>query len=170
MPTEVLTLREMTVSFLDGTAVTPQELEFVMGDGNATIKYGNNYNYRLNRGKIAGGSVTRGDDMPMEVSLIGEFVGFKARGDLLADMSPTEFLDGGNGDVSLVSTGANECDPFACDIMIEQVRDSDCDPGYEPEVTMLNEFRADSVDVDLKAGTMNISGKCFTTRPVSTRA
>lgn len=163
-------LRNCTVKFLDG-AGTPAELTLYIDDGNVQVTTANQYNRRMNRGKVAGGFVTKGDDVPMELSINARFLGFKSIGAGAANLSIQEFLDGGDGTTTLVSTADEECEAFCVDVEIEEGADPDCPaiPAVNPELAIYPKFRAESLQVDYKTGMINLSGFCFATRPTATR-
>lgn len=158
-------LKDATIKLVDGTG-TPVKIEIMMDDGTLTVNTARNVEYKMNRGKLDDNTdIREGDDVPMEVSITGRMDGFLAAASGNANLTPFEFLAGGG---TLVSTG-DACQPFACDIEITMAHPNGCDPGHDPELIILPEFRYETRNIDFKAGTLQVSGKCKATEPEVTR-
>ena len=143
-----------------------EAIEVTIGDGNFTWTENRSIEYTLNRGKIdaANGGVAReGDDQPISVSfdiLWDEYIV-----DGAGSVTPVEALkqEGAQGS-SWVSSDLDSCTPYAVDLQL--IRNlGDCFTGtnqYEKYVFV--SFRYESIDHDVDAGTMSVSGTCQATR------
>lgn len=152
-------LKKCTITLSDGDT-TPTEVEVKIGEGNLTYTEARTIEYNLERGALSGGTVREGDEVPVDVSMdfVWEYI------TSTTGSSIVEMIKGGD---SLVSTDADACQPYACDITIL----------YEPtptscgdkETILLSDFRWESLDHDLSAGTISCSGKCNITEATVTR-
>jgi hypothetical protein len=167
MARQIYSLKDATIKLKDGTTPTAKEVEILMDDGSISITESRNIEYKMNRGVLGADTAVReGDDVPMEISITGRMDGYKGESALL--LTPNEFIKNNHGSITLVTTG-DECAPYACDILIEFAHPDGCDPGYDPELVELPEFRWEQCVVDIKAGTVQISGKCKAKTPTVTR-
>ena len=156
----------LTQNESSGAAVTvgPNILKVKVGEGNLTFNAKRNMIYVREKRSIVDGFVMTGDDEPMDVKLdmIWEFLSSDT-GD-----PPTmeeAILNEGNA-AGWVTSGANPCEPYAIDI--EVIYTPPC-AGVDAERIVLAEYRWESLDHDLKAGTLATSGKCKILTPVATR-
>ncbi|MBF84040.1 MAG: hypothetical protein CL489_06130 [Acidobacteria bacterium] len=158
-------LKNATIKFLDGTAVTPQELELKVDDGNITFQSQREIEYVLNRGKLD--STREGDEVPMSVSINLRWDEIRAS---TADshMSPYEFITGENKGSAVVSTGA-DCEPLAIDIQVVLGLDACSGSNVEDETIVFTQFRYESIDGDASNGTLSVQGRCNAKHPTSTR-
>lgn len=161
--TRSIDLKDCTIKFIDGTAVTPLEITIPIEEGNLTFTRARNVEYRSNRGTL--GTTRLGDEVPCELTIEMGFRHWTATtGD---NGTPVDFLTQEGESASNVSTGGN-CQPYAIDIEVT-IDNSDCDT-IEDEVLTFSEFRYESIGGDLKAGTLNVSGKCLAVGPTSVRS
>lgn len=129
-------------------------LEVKIGEGNCTYNEQRTMEYVLDRGELD--NVREGDDVPMDVSLdfVWEFLSSISGAD-----TPTieeVFKNEGNAS-SWESSDSDTCRPFAVDLEIEHI--PPCG-GEEPEIVTLPDFRWESLNHDLRAATVAVSGKC----------
>ena len=144
--------------------VGPNILTVKVGEGNLTFNAKRNMIYVREKRSIVDGFVMTGDDEPMDVKLdmIWEFLSSDT-GD-----PPTmeeAILQQGNA-AGWITSGADPCEPYAIDI--EVIYTPPC-AGVDAERIVLAEYRWESLDHDLKAGTLATSGKCKILTPVATR-
>lgn len=125
-----------------------------VGDGTLTFSEKRNMTYTLDRGVLD--EVKEGDEVPMEVKF--DFVWDYIKGSSVA-LSPPSVSDAlkKQGLASTwVSSDTDACKPYAVDLIVLYV--PQC-TGDQEEIT-LQDFRWESLDFDLKAGTVSCSGKC----------
>jgi hypothetical protein len=144
--------------------VGPNILKVKVGEGNLTFNAKRNMIYVREKRSIVDGFVMTGDDEPMDVKLdmIWEFLS----SDTAEPPTMEEaILNEGNA-AGWVTSGADPCEPFAIDI--EVIYTPPC-TGVKAERILLKEYRWESLDHDLKAGTLATSGKCKILTPVTSR-
>jgi len=153
-------LKYVTIKLVDGTTPTPNELEITIGEGNLTYTEARNIEYTLDRGNLD--EVREGDQGPVDVSidLVWEYL----RGSSASGALPTveeAFKKIGNA-AAWVSTDTDTCRPYAVDLVVTYAPvPASCG---DKEVITLPDFRYESLDHDLRAGTVSVSGKCNVTR------
>jgi hypothetical protein len=144
--------------------VGPNILKIKVGEGNLTFNAKRNMIYVREKRSITSGFVMTGDDEPMDVKLdmIWEFLS----SDTSDPPTPEEaFLNEGAAS-EWVTSGADPCEPYCIDI--EVVYTPPCS-GVKAERILLEEYRWEALDHDLKAGTLSTSGKCKILTPQKTR-
>jgi len=152
---------------VDDAVVTvgPNVLKVKMGEGNLTFSAKRAMTYVREKRSIVDGFVMTGDDEALDVKIDGiwEFL-TAATGD-----PPTieDALTQTGGAVNWVTSGEDPCEPYCVDI--EVVYTPPCS-GVDAERILLNEYRWEGLDHDLKAGTISTSGKCKILLPTKTRA
>lgn len=159
-------LKKSTIKFIDGTAITPNEITIKLDDGNITVQHGKNFEYILDRGVLD--AVREGDQIPLSLTVTGRFN--EIRSSTGTDISPYEFATKTGNGSSLVSTGAL-CDPYCIDVEITTSY-PDCDDGtdeVQDETETYPEFRADTIDIDMDAGTITFTGRCNVVHPTVAR-
>ena len=119
-------------------------IELVMGEGNLTYSEKRNMEYKLDRGKLD--DVRKGDEVPMDVKFDGKWEYIMGSANAFRDLRSE----------SGASSDTDTCRPRAVDIEITFA--PPCTGTYT-KVT-LPDFRWESMDWDLKAGTVSCSGKC----------
>jgi hypothetical protein len=154
-------LKKTTVTISDGDT-TPNTLTMKIGEGNATYTIARNIDYILDRGNLDG--VREGDQVPCALNIDAVYE-FYMSADAEA-ITPAEALQGIEGASDWVTTGADSCEPYAVDISIEY--DPDCG-ATKIETLTFSEFRWESLDFDISAGTISVAGNCNVVRPSSTR-
>lgn len=151
---------------VDNAVVTigPNVLKIKIGEGNLTFSSKRAMTYVRDKRSIINGFVMTGDDEPMDVKLdaIWEFLS----SDTNDPPTIEEALTQTGGAAGWVSSGADPCEPYASDIEI--VYTPPCS-GVKSERIFLREYRWESLDHDLKAGTINTSGKCKILLPEKSR-
>lgn len=148
-------LKNVTVTFQDGASAS---IEITFDEGNLTWSEAQEREYKLNRGlagKANGASVRNGDDTPMQVTINARFSFYNSD----TDIKPVQFLKNTPG--TLTSTDDDACAPYAVDIVLENSPACASD-----EILTFPDFRWETGDFDVRAGTVNITGRCNATEPV----
>jgi len=140
-------LKNMVLKVKDGAA-TPLEVEIKIGEGNLTYSEKKTIEYTLDRGVLD--EVREGDEVPVEVS-------FDLTWELLLGGDIKKIIKGNADGGTYKSTDADVCRPYACDIEI--VYTPPCATSLA-ETVVLPDFRQESIDSDLRAGTLSVTGKC----------
>ena len=146
-------LKNATIRIKDGGA---NSLTIKVGEGNLTFTESRNIEYTLDRGNID--EVRQGDQVPMDVRL--DFVWEYLKGASGSGATPTveDALKKRGAAAAWVSTDADTCRPYAVDLEIEYLpTPSTCG---DKETITLPDFRYESLDHDLRAGTVALTGKC----------
>jgi len=146
-------LKECLVKIKDGTPSTPNSLTIKVGDGTLTYSEKRNMEYSLDRGTLD--LVREGDEVPMDVAfdLVWEFL----KSSTSATPTPEEALKKTGAASDWESSSDDDCEPYAVDIVVEH--DPLCS-NEDLEIVTLPDFRWESLDHDLKAGTISCKGKC----------
>ena len=136
-------LKKATVKIKDRNGLN---ITVTIGEGNLTYTERRNIDYTLDRGILD--EVREGDEVPVEVSMDAtwEYID--------TDESPEKAMKGGIA--SWISSDTDACRPFAVDI--EVVYEPDCDSGSN-ETILLEDFRYEQIDHDLRGGTFSFSGR-----------
>jgi hypothetical protein len=147
----VIDLKNVTMTIQDGLGafitITFDEGNFTWSEARARI-------YVKNRGILS--TVKDGDETEMSVSFTARFSFYESD----TDIKPLQFLKN-KGPVLLTSTDDDPCAPFAVDIVLENT------PACETDETLtFPDFRWETGDFDVKAGTVSITGKCNATEPI----
>lgn len=131
----------------------PNELSVKVGEGNLTYSEKVNREYTRDRGALD--TVRNGDEEPVEVQLDAVWEWLRAS----TGATPTieDALKKRGVASAWASSSADACEPYAVDIEIHYVPDCGTE---ETEVILLEDFRYESLDHDLSAGTISVSGKC----------
>lgn len=156
----VIDIKDATIRLIDGTEPIPKTMSVKIGEGNLTYNETRNREYVLDKGQID--SVRDGDEAPLELSFdimweeISATVGsgiptvedaLKKRGDALA----------------WVTSGGDVCEPYAVDVELEidaGCVDANGVPVKDREIHTFPEYRYESLNHDLRAGTVATSGMC----------
>lgn len=156
-------LKDATIKIKDGTA-TPNELTVKVGEGNLTYSENRNIEYTLDRGVLD--EVREGDQVPVDVSL--DFVWDYLKGQTGSGTPTVEDVLKQRGEAAAwVSTDADTCRPYAVDIEVTYAP-SPVSCG-DMEIILLQDFRYETLDHDLRAGTVATSGRCNVTEATVTR-
>lgn len=152
-------LKDATIKILDGGTGTGQEsITVKLGDGNLTWSRRRNMEYIMDGGNLDG--VREGDQEPVELSLdaVWEFITASTGNTPTIEDALTQ-----SGEASSwVSSGADDCEPYAVDIEITY--NPNCG-SVGTETITFSEFRYEQIDHDLRAGTFAISGRCNEVAP-----
>lgn len=142
--------------------VYPNELEVKVGEGNLTYSEKVNREYTRNRGALD--TVRNGDEEPVEVQLDAVWEWLRAS---TGDTPTIEDALKKRGVASAwASSAADACEPYAVDVEIHYIPDCGSE---ETEMILLEDFRYESLDHDLSAGTISVNGKCNRTEATVTR-
>jgi len=153
-------IKNTELKLVDGTTPTANEIIIKVGEGNLTYSENRTIEYTLDRGRID--EVREGDEVPMDVSfdLLWEFI----TGNLdSAGVPPTveDVLKNQNNAATWISSDPDACRPFAVDVVVENVPNCGAGaPTQEQEFITLPDFRYETLDHDVRAGTIAVSGKC----------
>lgn len=161
----VIDLKNTTIKFVDG-AGTPNTITLNIGDGNITFSEKRNVEYRMNRGKLSGGKVRLGDEVPVDVSMDIEWEFLRSDSGGGEPVTPEEALKGVGAASGWTTTGADACEPYCIDIHIENL--ITCG-SVKDERIVFSEFRYEEINHDPKAGTLSVTGKCNEVSPTVTR-
>ena len=156
-------LKYATVTIVDGTAVTPLELEIKIGEGNLTWTETRNIEYILDRGLLD--EVREGDQAPVELSFDFNWSYLSGTGII---PSPNEALTQTGIASTWVSSDTDLCRPYAVDIVVLYIP-TNC-AASEQETITFADFRVESLAYDLREATIAASGKCNILRPTAVRA
>lgn len=160
-------LKDVTFKIRDGTAVTPLELTIKIGEGNLTYTEAVEREYTPDRGLLD--EVRDGDEQPLEVTF--DFVWEFIRGGLNTGDPPTveDALKNRGNAAAWISSDSDTCRPFAVDIVIEYVPDCGVGALGDQETFIFPDFRYDSLEHDIRAGTVSVTGRCNVTEATVTR-
>lgn len=159
---KAMDLKNCTVTFVDGTTPTPNELEIKMDEGNLQYSVRRNIEAKKDRGNLD--YLKEGDQEPMQVQLEGRFASVKSSsGD---PVTPQEFLYKTGAAAGYASTGP-VCAADTIDIVVEV--DHDCGTTVEDEIITFSDFAYEEVGGDFKAGTLSVQGICNAVVPSSVR-
>lgn len=156
-------LKRATIIIRDGST-PPNELEVKIGEGNLTYTEARNMEYNLDRGVLD--IVREGDQIPVDVSL--DFIWEYLKGSSGSGTPTVEDALKNRGEADdWESTDSDACQPYAVDLEIQ----------YSPlpvtcgdmEVILLSDFRWETLEHDLRAGTVATAGKCNVTEATVTR-
>jgi len=156
-------IKNCTIKFVDGTTPTANELIVKVGEGNLTWTEKRNILFIKDRGHLD--LVREGAQVPVDVSLsfVWQFLTTMS-GDTVP--TPEEVLKQTGLASSWVTTDSDTCRPYAIDIVLLDVLNCG---GTEDEKITLADFRYESLDHDLKAGTVSVTGKCNITSATAVR-
>lgn len=140
-----------------------RRLEIKVGEGNLTYDEKRNMEYKKDRGALD--TVREGDEEPIDVRLDIQWEWLSSAG---SDIVPTpeEVLKKEGLASTWESSSSDPCEPYAVDLVI--VYDPDCS-GIDGEMITLEDYRWESLNHDLKAGTLATSGKCNRTKATKER-
>lgn len=147
----------------DAITFLPIQIDITIGEGNLTYTETKNYDYLLDRGDLD--TVREGDAAPVEVNL--EFIYEFVRTGTGEAVTPVDALKGIGGASDWTSSSADLCEPYAVDLEIEYV--PPCGTS-ETETTVFPDFRHDSLEFDLSAATIAVTGRANVTQPTITRS
>ena len=169
----VKSLKNATLQLRDGSG-TQKVVTLKLGTGNVTWTENYGYEYETERGDIGLGTVRDADEQPVDLNVTTKWENIiydgndpdTAAGD--DSVTPYEALKGVDGASDWLTSGSDDCEPYACEVYIEF--DVTCvATGVLPEKVLFSEFRCESVAFDVSAGTLVFSGKSKQVRPVTVR-
>jgi hypothetical protein len=140
-----------------------RKLEIKIGEGNVTFTENTPHEYILDRGRLD--TVRLADEEPMDVSF--EFT-WEFLSAVSSSGTPTikEALKQLGEASDWETTSADPCEPYCVDIEINY--DPGCG-GDNTELIVLQQFRTNSLDHNLRDAQVSASGQCNVTGSVDTR-
>jgi hypothetical protein len=157
-------LKDVIIRIKDGTLPTALSIDVKIGEGNLTYTETVEREYTLDRGLLD--EVRNGDETPMDVSFDFTWVDISTRLETGAVATVEDALKNIGAAAAWVSSDSDPCRPYAVDIEVEYT--PPCSPG-EIETVLLEDFRYESLDHDLSAGTVSVSGRCNVTEATISR-
>lgn len=153
----LIDIKRSVIRFKDGTSPTPNELLVKVGEGNLTWTENRTIEYILDRGLID--EVREGDEVPVDVSFEfnWEYVTGSATSGALP--TPVDALKGTGNASSWLSSDPDQCAPYAVDVEVLYEPQCRKSAGIDNERTTLSDFRYESLDFDLRAATISVSGR-----------
>jgi hypothetical protein len=103
----------------------------------------------------SGTKVKEGNEVPVEVSL--EFVYEHVTTGTSEDITPVDAIKQVGSAVDWISSSTDQCEPYAVDLIVQH--DVPCGTTQDETLTF-SDFRWESLDFDLSAATISVSGKC----------
>jgi hypothetical protein len=154
----------LVVATTDDEVITfqPHQIEVRIGEGNFTYTDKVDRQYKKNRGRLD--TVRNGDEQQMDVAF--DFVWDHIIGATDDPITVEEALKGINNASNWVSSSADPCEPYAVDLVI--LYTPVC-TGVDAERIVFEDFRYESLDHNLKDGSVSSKGSCNRTLPVVTR-
>ncbi len=137
-------------------------IEVKIGEGTLTYTEKRNMEYRRDRGLL--NTVREGDEEPVEVSL--DFEWEFLRSSTGEAVTIEEALKQTGAAADWVSSSADVCEPYAVDIVVTYI--PPCDDA-DTEVIVLQDFRWETLDHNLKDGQISVKGNCNVKEAVVTR-
>jgi hypothetical protein len=154
----------LSASVLDNAVITvqPHQLEVKIGTGNLTWTEKRNIEYVRDRGALD--TVREGDEEPVEVKT--DFTWEFLKADTGNPPSVEDAVKQRGEAVGWTSSSDDACEPYAVDIEIWY--NPPCS-GEKDEQMLLEDFRWEQLDHNLKDGQVSMSGKCNVTEANVTR-
>jgi len=161
----VVDLRHADINLVDGTAITPLEVYLKIGEGTLTFTEARPLIYTTDRGRLD--EMMLDTPVPMAVTIDTTWIRIGSRttehdaDGSTATTTPTVDLVQAAlyGDSPYVSVDADADRPHAVDVVITYLTGG----GTSTTTITLESFRVESLAFDLSAGTMAITGNCFST-------
>ena len=141
----------------------PQRVAVTIGEGNLSYTEAQNMDYTLDRGNLD--TVRQGDDVPVDVTMDFSYE-FVTTG-TSETITPSDALKGVGGASEWVSSSSDLCEPYAVDVEID--RSLSCG-SVESELTILADYRWESLEFSLRDATISSSGKCNITTAANERS
>lgn len=158
-------MKNAVVTIADGTTPTPNSVTIKFGEGNLSYTEARTMEYTLDRGVLD--EVREGDEVPMDVSFDGVWEYITGGTGTGAVATIEDALKKVGAAASWVSTDTDACRPYAVDLVITYT--PTCG-GATSETITLPDFRYESIEHDLRNGTIAFSGKCNAKVAVAVRA
>lgn len=156
----VIDLKNTTIYIKDGAN---HSIEVTLGTGNLTYDEKKARDYVLNRGLLD--TVRNGDEAPIDVRLDATWEALTTPGGAGNPPSVEDAMKKRGPAASWTSTSADPCEPYCVDI--EVINNPPCG-AQGAEKVVLPDFRYESINHDLKAGTLSFTGKCNVTEALVT--
>ncbi len=138
------------------------QIEVKIGEGNFTWTETKNMDYILDRGSLD--EVREGDEAPVEVSfdILWDYIKSASGGTVTIEDALKKIGEASDW----ASSDSDLCRPYAVDLVL--VYDPTCTTG-DVEAITFTDFRYESLDHDLRGGSIACSGKCNVVTPSLTR-
>lgn len=162
----IIDIKNCDLTIKDGGSGEAQKsITLRIGAGNLTWTKATPREYILDRGRIWG--IRNGDEVPMDVKfeIVWEYLKAAPGSD---DAGILDVFTGTGSASTWTSTDPDQCNPYAVDIEVAN-NPVPWNCG-DSETYTFTDFRVESIDGDLKAGTLSVSGKCNATQPTIVRA
>jgi len=140
-----------------------QRLEVNIGEGNMTWTETKEYEYLRDRGNLD--TVKEGDEQPVSLSL--EFVYEYVRTQSGKTITPVDAIKQLGEASEWVSSSSDLCEPYSIDILAKHC--VPCGTDYDEDILFVD-FRWETLDYDLQAATIAVSGQCNVSAPTITRS
>lgn len=157
--TRLIDLKNCVIKFVDG-AGTPEEYTVKLGQGTLSYTEQRPREYVGDRGKVATGFVSDGDEVPMTLSLQAAFTEVRSSSGG-SDPTLNDVLDNVNDASGWVTTG-NACEPYCIDLVV--VHTPPCPTG-KIETFTFPQFRYDDRQMSFSDKTITIGGACKAISP-----
>ena len=149
----VIDMKKTTMTISDG-ATTPNTLEIMVGEGNFTYNERRNMEYIKDKGSLD--TVRQGDEEPVEVRFDIQWEYLQSE----TEVNIEEALKQIGAASAWVTSSADLCEPYAVDLIV--LYDPDCAPNPTETITVAD-FRWESLEHDLRGGTIACSGNANVT-------
>jgi hypothetical protein len=147
----------------DVLTFTSCQIDVKIGEGNLTYTEHRDYKYTLDRGLLD--TVKYGDEKPVDVKtdFLYEYVTTGTN----EVITPVDAIKKIGGAAEWVTSAADTCEPYAVDI--EVFHDLPCG-GIQDETTTLSDFRYETLEFNLRDGTISVTGRCNVVEATVVRA
>lgn len=122
------------------------------------------FEYELDRGDLD--TVRETDQVPLDVTLdmVWEFL----KTGTGESVTPYDALNQEGGAVEWPSSSDDSCEPYSVDVEVEY--EPACNAGsVQDEIYLFPDFRADTIEGDIREATISASGRCNAVKPTITR-
>lgn len=145
----------LSAAVVDNAVITiqPHELEAKIGEGNCQYTEKRNIEYVRDRGVLD--TVREGDEEPVEVRM--DFTWEFLKSDVTLIPTIEDALKQRGEASGWTSSSSDACEPFAVDIEIWY--NPPC-TGEKDEIILLEDFRWEQLEHNLKDGQVSLTGKC----------
>jgi len=140
-----------------------QRIEIKVGEGNLTWTETKEYEYLRERGDLD--TVKEADEQPVEMSM--EFVYEYIKTQSGQTITATDALKRQGEAAEWVSSSSDLCEPYCVDVLAKHCVPCGTD---EDEDVLFTDFRYESLDFDVSAATIAVSGRCNVSEPTVTRS
>ena len=158
-------LKQTTIEIRDGTTPTPFSLEVRIGEGNLTYTENKERDYTLDRGRLD--TVRDADEAPVDVTMDATWEWLRSKpGDTIPTIE--EALKNTGLAAAWVSSSDDPCEPYAVDLVITYKPDCEAVETHF-EVITIADFRYETIEHDIDAGTLSITGRANVTEAAPVR-